>query len=309
MTLLTALTARNVPGWNSASLLGTAALLFCSAIPSFAQTPMAMPQQATAGAGDQNRQLADQVADLRAQVARLQAAQTTGTGGRKVAAPAKMGAGGMGRGMAMGEMAMPMPKDQGEMGSMPAGGGMPIMDDKSEMGTMPSGAGKGNMAAAPAMGMCCMGDKGGMAAGGSAGMGAGATGGGGMAGMNAPASATPGQAGASHIYHIGSAGFFLNHSQHITLTSDQRSTLNRLKEKAMLDKASEERRIDQGEQELYALTGADQPDNGKIQAKIGEIERMRGEQRMSFIMTVGEATKVLSPEQRQALLGSLKGGR
>ena len=77
----------------------------------------------------------------------------------------------------------------------------------------------------------------------------------------------------------------------------------------MFDRASEERRIDQGEQELYALTGADQPDNGKIQAKVGEIEKMRGEQRMSFIMTVGEATKVLSPEQRQALLGTMKGGK
>jgi hypothetical protein len=221
---MTLLTARNITGWNSASLLGTAALLLCGAIPSFAQTPMSMPQQATAGSGDQSRQLADQVAELRAQVARLQAAQTTGNGGRKAAAPAKMGAGSMGKGMAMGDMAMPMPMDQGEMGSMPAGGGMP-MGDKSEMG-MPSTGGKGNMAGPPAaaMGMCCMGDKGGMPAGGSAGMGAAAPGGGGMAGMNTPTSAMPGQAGASHMYHIGSTGFFLNHSQHITLTKDLRST-------------------------------------------------------------------------------------
>ena len=308
---MTLLTARNVTGWTPASLLGTAALLFCGAIPSFAQTPMApMPQQATAGAADQSKQLADQVAELRAQVARLQAAQTTGTGGRtKPVAPAKMGAGAsMGRGMGMekGEMAMPMPMEQGEMGAMPAGGGMPM----GEMAGMPPGGGKSNMAAAPApaMGMCCMGEMGAMPAGG-AGMGAGAPAGG-MAGMNAPTSAMPGQAGASHMYHIGSTGFFLNHSQHITLTSDQKTALNRLKEKAMLDRASEQRRIDQGEQELYALTGADQPDSAKIQAKIGEIEKMRGEQRMSFIMTVGEATKVLSSEQRQALLGTMmKGGK
>ena len=126
-----------------------------------------------------------------------------------------------------------------------------------------------------------------------------------MAGMNAPSSAMPGQPGASHLYHVGSTGFFLNHSQHITLTADQRFTLNRLKEKAMLDRASEQRKIDQGEQELYTLTGADQLDNSKVQMKIGEIERLRAEQRMNFIQAVGEASKVLTHDQHQALMGTM----
>jgi Spy/CpxP family protein refolding chaperone len=135
----------------------------------------------------------------------------------------------------------------------------------------------------------------------------------GMAGMNSPSSATPGQPGSSHMLHMGSTGFFLNHSQHITLTADQKSKLNRLKEKAMLDQASEQRKIDQGEQELYTLTGADQPDNTSIQAKIGEVEKLRGEQRMNFIQAVGEASKVLTPEQHQALMmgnmGPMPGGK
>jgi Spy/CpxP family protein refolding chaperone len=128
---------------------------------------------------------------------------------------------------------------------------------------------------------------------------------GGMAPMTGPSSAMPGQAGASHLYHIGSNGFFLNHSQHITLTADQRLALNRLKERATLDRASEQRKIDQGEQELYTLTGADQVDSAKVQAKVGEIEKLRGDQRMTFIRLVGDATNVLTHEQHLALMGTM----
>ena len=131
----------------------------------------------------------------------------------------------------------------------------------------------------------------------------------GMAGMSGPSSAMPGQPGASHLLHMGSTGFFLNHSQHITLTADQRSRLNRLKEKAMLGQASEQRKIDQVEQELYTLTGADEPDNAGIQAKLGEIERLRAEQRMNFIRAVGEASNVLTHDQHQALMGTMAAGK
>jgi len=128
---------------------------------------------------------------------------------------------------------------------------------------------------------------------------------GGMPGMNAPMSAMPAQPGASHLYHIGSTGFFLNHVQHITLTQDQTMTLNRIKEKAMLDRASMQRQVDQAEQDLYALTGADQPDASKMQAKIAGIEKLRGDQRMNFIRAVGEASKVLTHEQHLVLVGTM----
>lgn len=127
--------------------------------------------------------------------------------------------------------------------------------------------------------------------------------------MNAPSSAMPGQPGASHLYHMGSTGFFLDHSQHITLSQDQKLNLNRLKERAMLDRASEQRRIDQAEQELYSLTGADQLDNSKVQAKIGEIEKIRAEQRMNFIRAVGQATNVLTHDQHQVLMGMPAGSK
>ena len=214
--------------------------------------------------------------------------------------------------MPAGNGAMPpmgMKGDQGEMGGTAPGGtpamapGMSMEDDKGEMGGMAMGAGP---APAPAMGMCCMG---GMAAGGKGAMNTMPPAAGGMAPMSGSASAMPGQAGASHLYHIGSNGFFLNHSRHITLTPDQRLTLNYMKEKAMLGQASEQRRMDHAEQELYTLTGADQPDNGRMQAKIAEIEKLRADQRMSFIRSVGDASNVLSPEQRKALLGTMGAGR
>ena len=115
----------------------------------------------------------------------------------------------------------------------------------------------------------------------------------------------PGQPGASHLYHIGSTGFFLNHAKHITLTPEQKMTLNRLKEKALLDRTTAQRRMGQAEQDLYILTGADQPDPAKIQAKVAEIEKLRTDQRMTFIRAVSEAVNVLTHDQHQALLGTM----
>jgi Spy/CpxP family protein refolding chaperone len=183
-----------------------------------------------------------------------------------------------------------------EMGGMMQG----MMGGKGEMGGM---APSGMAAPAKAMGMCCMGEMG-MPPGGSAGMSSAAPAPG-MAGMSGPSSAMPGQPGASHLLHMGSTGFFLNHSQHITLTADQKSKLNRIKEKSMLDQASEQRKIDQGEQELYTLTGADQLDNSKVQGKIAEIEKLRTGQRMNFIQAVGEASNVLTHDQHLALMGTM----
>jgi Spy/CpxP family protein refolding chaperone len=232
--------------------------------------------------------LADQITELRAKLAKLQAAvQQTGPGKK--------------------------PNPRSGMKMSPASDkGMGRMDSKSEMG-MSAGGGmsmgsKSNTspAPAPAMGMCCMGK---MASGGNANKSATPSDTGGMAAMSGPSSAMPGQAGASHLYHIGSNGFFLNHSKHITLTPDQTLTLNRVKEKAILDQASDQSRIDQAEQDLYTLTGADQPENAKFEAKIAEIEKLRAGQRMNFIRAVEDASNELTPEQRQALLGNMAATR
>jgi Spy/CpxP family protein refolding chaperone len=124
-----------------------------------------------------------------------------------------------------------------------------------------------------------------------------------MGGM-ASQSALPGFPGASHLYHVGATGFFLDHPEHVALSAEQQMSLNRIKEKSMLSNADAERRIEEAEQELWTLTAAESPDGAKIDGKIRAIEKLRGDQRMSFIRAVGEAARVLTPEQRASLLGA-----
>jgi Spy/CpxP family protein refolding chaperone len=132
----------------------------------------------------------------------------------------------------------------------------------------------------------------------------------GMMGMgamgNSPAmtdAALPGFPGASHLYHIGATGFFLDHPEHISLTTDQQVALNKIKDEASLAKSAADRNIEKAEQELAILTAADQPDIAKVEAKVREIAKMAGDQRLAFIRAVGEAAKLLTADQRKSLTG------
>jgi hypothetical protein len=235
------------------------------------------------------KDLPQQIAELRDKVARLEAALAKTT--PKPAA----GMGGMGMGQGMGRM-MGMDRMTGGMGMGGSGkpgqgmGGMGMMD------MMMGGTGEGQ--SMPGMGM--MGDD--MDMMGMMGMGSMGGGAKGMGKMKM-AAALPGFPGASHIYHIGATGFFLDHPEHITLSPQQQTNLNRVKQKALTDKASAQRKVEQAEQELWELTASDEPDAAKIEAQVRAIERLRGDQRLAFIRAVGEAAKVLSDEQRKALLG------
>lgn len=120
-----------------------------------------------------------------------------------------------------------------------------------------------------------------------------------------PTSQLPGFPGASHLYHVGATGFFLDHPQHISLSIEQQTALNRIKEKALLNQSSGDRRIEESEQELWTLTAADAPDAAKIEAQVRAIEKLRGDLRMAFIRSVGEAGKILTADQRPALLGAV----
>ncbi len=118
-------------------------------------------------------------------------------------------------------------------------------------------------------------------------------------------SALPGFAGASHIYHVGSTNFFLDHPQHITLSQEQQTKLNQIKQQSLLGQATSDRWIAEAEQELWLLTSADVPDTAKIEAKVRETEKLRGDKRIAFIRAVGRAAQVLTGEQRQTLVGML----
>lgn len=218
----------------------------------------------------------------------------------------------------MGMMAMKMDKMMGMMGKMmggmgggakPAAGapmagtGMPMMDDDMmEMGGMGGGAAPaGAPMAGSGMGMMGM-DK--MEMAGMMGMmgGMGGMGGKGGSSMAMP-SALPGFPGASHLYHLGATGFFLDHPQHIALSIEQQAALNQIKEQAGLDKASVNRSAQEAEQDLWTLTAADQPDNAQIEAKVAEIEKLKGDGRLRFISAIGNAAKILTDSQRQSLTG------
>ena len=194
-----------------------------------------------------------------------------------------------GKGMAHGAGGMAgmtgMTKDKMEAGSMAGDGsssGMKIMDDGDLMGMMDDDI---SMMGAIAIG------------------GAGSQSMKGVGEMKM-ASSLPGSPGVSRLYHVGATGFFLNHSEHITLSTRQQAALNVVQRKALLSKFTAQRKIEEAEQELWELTGADEPDTAQIQATVQAIEKLRGEQRMAFIHAVGEAAKLLTEEQRQILLGT-----
>jgi Spy/CpxP family protein refolding chaperone len=121
-----------------------------------------------------------------------------------------------------------------------------------------------------------------------------------------PQSALPGFPGISHLYHIGATGFFLDHADHIKLSPDQQTSLSRLKEQALGAKAQSDHQIERAEEELGQLTSSDQPDAGKIEQKVREIEKLRSEQRLAFIRAVGDAAKLLTDDQRKILVGALQ---
>lgn len=270
--------------------------------------------------------LLQQLSQLQAKVAHLEAVVAKGAPPMAATPPMSMGMDKMKSGAAMpgrGADATPAPPMAGMSGgATPAGGMMGMMSQMMGMmakmmsmgGTsapMPSGGGMGmdmmkmggggSMSPAPATGMSRGGgmamDKMEMA---------------GMMGMSAMSSGTPGAMpqsvlpgfpGASHLYHIGATDFFLDHPQHIALTTEQQAGLNKAKEQALLAKSTADRAIEQAEQELWILTAADQPDAAKIQTKLAEIGKLNGDERLSFIRAVGDASKILTDEQRKILTG------
>lgn len=116
-------------------------------------------------------------------------------------------------------------------------------------------------------------------------------------------SALPGFPGASHLYHVGSTGFFLDYAEKIGLSVEQKTALNGIKQRSLSEQSGTERKIAEAEQALWALTAAEQPDAAAIDGKVREIEKLKSDQRLAFIRAVGEAAKLLTAEQRKMVLG------
>jgi hypothetical protein len=72
----------------------------------------------------------------------------------------------------------------------------------------------------------------------------------------------------------------------------------------MSEQTRYKQQIDEGENALWSLTGAESPDAAAVARKTQEIQALRSRQRMSYIEAIGAAAKVLSEEQRKQLAGS-----
>ena len=248
---------------------------------------IAAPSPASGTKGD--AALKQQIAELQAKVKQLEAALPAKAPSpaaspamppmnqKMTPAPAMPGmTPGAGGAMGMGDMKMGgMAKDPSGSGPMPGGGMTGMMTGM--MGMMNQMMGMSAMPAASP----------------------------GMA-PSVPQSALPGFPGVSHLYHIGSTGFFLDHAEHISLSTDQQAALNKIKEQALAAKTSADRQIEQAEQEMAALTSADQPDSAKIEAKVSDIEKLRTNERLAFIRAVGEAANRLTDDQRKFLTGAMQ---
>jgi Spy/CpxP family protein refolding chaperone len=171
-------------------------------------------------------------------------------------------------------------------GVQPVGMGM---EDQMGMGSVPNKPAMSSKGMPPAAG-CCSGMMGKMGA-------AGAT-------STTMPSDLPGFPGASHIYHIGASGFFLDYSAALKLTTNQQVALNGIRERSIGAWAAAQRQIEQAEQELWMLTSSDEPDSMALTTKVRDIEKLRGDQRIAFIRSVGEAARILTDDQRAALLGT-----
>lgn len=237
---------------------------------------------APADLGAELRRLQGKVAELEAALAtqhREKYGTETASGQSKMKSMNKMGGMGTGKMSGMQGMSQDSDSQMSGMGMGMMGQGMDGMEMMSKM--------KGKKGAMGMMGMnpAMSSDS--------------------MAGMDMP-SALPGFPGASHLYHIGETGFFLDHPEHIALTDEQQKKLNSIKESSLLATSTAERKIAEAEQDLWKLTASAEPDIKKIEAKAKEIAQLQVETRIAFIRSVGEAASVLTKEQRQALIGEGK---
>lgn len=168
-----------------------------------------------------------------------------------------------------------------------------MMDDMDKMGGAAASQPAAPMSSAGAMsggmsGMCCMGSMGKAP---------------GMGGTMAMPSALPGFPGASHLYHVGASGFFVDYAEKIGLTVEQSTALNAIKQRSLIDQSAAQRKSEEAEQALWMLTAADQPDAAAVEAKVREIEKIKSDARFAFIRAVGDAANLLTAEQRKMVLG------
>lgn len=111
---------------------------------------------------------------------------------------------------------------------------------------------------------------------------------------------------APHLFHLGAESFFLDHEE-LALTIEQRTMLSAIRETAVLGYATTQRKIDQAEQELWAITSDEHPSASRVEAKLTEVARLSAQQRMDYILAIGQAVAHLTEAQHKMLTMSAGG--
>jgi len=301
--------AKNIA--NAITNLALYSALALSPIAAVGQMPMPSaqptPAQTQPDAAAQPQDTQAQITQLKQQVARLQIALQQSKA--KKTNPSKDT-------LNSAKPAMGMGDDSGEMGGMSSGAAKPSMapmkDDSGEMSAMASSDAAMKSGDAKPMGGsgCCgmsmgkpMPKAGGMAGDKMTG----------MPGGNMPSKSAKAMSGSTttetpHLLHVGAKDFFLDHAQHLGLTSEQKSGLEDIKSKAMQQKVTSQKKIDLEQQELWQLTSADQPNSAQIDSKVQEIAKLNGDQQIAFIHSVTEAAGLLNDEQKAAAVKSMSAG-
>ena len=104
-----------------------------------------------------------------------------------------------------------------------------------------------------------------------------------------------------HLMHIGSTDFFLDHQDHIKLSADQVSKIERIKKDYFAKAEKYKSNIQDEEAKLWELTSADSPNMKKIRKQVAEVEGEKVKERTEFISSVNNALKVLNSKQKSQL--------
>ena len=114
----------------------------------------------------------------------------------------------------------------------------------------------------------------------------------------------PGYPNSPHLYHLGEADFFLDHSKYLSLSPQQNTLLKEIKNSWEIQQQNMAAQISKREQALWQATASGQPDLENIKKNISDIEALSSELRLAFIHSVGKAVDTLTQAQVTQLMQS-----
>jgi len=101
--------------------------------------------------------------------------------------------------------------------------------------------------------------------------------------------------------------FMLSNQDKLQLSAGQVQTLEKLRNDFRRQSIRLDADLKVAEMDLAQLLDADSPDTGRVESKVREIEKLKGDLRLARLRAIEEGKKVLSTEQRVKLKELLGG--